>query len=59
MAGPKIPEMFSCKPPSVAAEGSSEVETISGTIEVQAGASNAKPTAIKNTTTNTRWVLRR
>ena len=58
-AGPKIPEMLSCKPPRVAAEGSSEVETISGMIEVQAGDSNAKPAAIRNTATNTTWALRR
>ena len=48
-AGPKIPDMFSCNPPSVAAERSSWGETISGTIEDQAGAANAKPTPIRNT----------
>lgn len=32
-AGPRIPDMFSCNPPSVAAERSSLWETISGTIE--------------------------
>ena len=48
-AGPKIPDMFSCNPPRVAAERSSLGETISGTIEAQAGAANAKPTPIRNT----------
>jgi hypothetical protein len=47
-AGPNIPDMFSCNPPSVTAERSSWGETISGTIEVQASAANAKPTPIRN-----------
>jgi hypothetical protein len=37
IAGPIMPEIFSCRPPSVAAEGSSSFETISGWTDVQAG----------------------
>src|SRR6266436_6505476 len=48
-AGPIIPEMLSCKPLNVAAEGSSASETTWGTIDVQAGALKAKPTPMKNT----------
>jgi hypothetical protein len=46
-AGPRIPEMLSCKPPSVAADGSSSFDTTSGTIAVQAGAVKANPIPIK------------
>src|ERR1700730_2342040 len=42
-AGPIIPEILNCKPPKVAAEPSSEVETTSGTIDVQVGAFRANP----------------
>src|ERR1700722_13324049 len=56
-AGPKIPEMFSCNPPSVVAERSSFWETISVTIEDQAGAANAKPTPIRNTDIRTTEML--
>src|SRR3984893_7421297 len=48
-AGPIIPEMLSCKPLNVAAEGSSASETTWGTIEVQAGALKANPTPMINT----------
>ena len=48
-AGPIIPEMFSCKPPKIPAEGSSTFETTSDTLDVQAGAFKAKPTPIANT----------
>src|ERR1700722_7598671 len=58
-AGPTIPEMFICNPPSVAAERSSSGKTISGTLEAQAGAANAKPTPIKNTENRITDVLRR
>src|SRR6202795_2057827 len=47
IAGPRIPEMLSCKPPSVAADGSSSSDTISGTIAVQAGALKANPIPVK------------
>ena len=53
-AGPIIPEMLSCKPLKVAAEGSSASETTWGTIDVQAGALKAKPTPMKNTQTRMR-----
>ncbi len=42
-AGPMMPERFSCNPPKAAAEGSSSLETTSGTIAVQAGALKANP----------------
>src|SRR5260221_11240486 len=42
-AGPLMPERFSCKPPKAAAEGSSSLETTSGTIEVQSEAFEANP----------------
>src|ERR1700726_3456492 len=47
--GPIIPEMLSCKPLKVAADGSSPSETTWGTIDVQAGALKAKPTPTRNT----------
>src|ERR1700730_9620010 len=47
IAGPRIPEMLSCKPPSVAADGSSSFDTSSGIIAVQAGALKANPIPIK------------
>ena len=47
IAGPRIPEMLSCKPPRVAADGSSLSDNISGTIAVQAGALKANPIPIK------------
>src|ERR1700719_1774153 len=53
-AGPIIPEMFSCKPLNVTAEGSSASETTWGTIDVQTGALKAKPTPMKNTQTRMR-----
>src|SRR5260370_38781714 len=49
IAGPIMPEMFNCKPPTVEAAGSSSLETISGWIDVQAGEQNAKPHPIKKT----------
>src|SRR6202011_3810721 len=58
-AGPIIPEMLSCKPLKVAAEGSSPSDTTWGTIDVQAGALKAKPTPRKNTPTRMRQGLRR
>ena len=48
-AGPIIPEIFSCKPLRVAADGNSSSETTSGTIAVQAGALKANPVPIRNT----------
>ena len=42
-AGPTIPERFSCTPPSVIAEGSSSLLTMSGTMAPQTGAPNARP----------------
>ena len=42
-AGPTIPERFSCTPPSVTAEGSSSLLTMSGTMAPQTGAPNASP----------------
>lgn len=48
-AGPIIPEIFSCKPLKVAADGNSASETTSGTIAVQAGALKANPVPIRNT----------
>src|ERR1700730_10071092 len=47
--GPIIPEMLSCKPLKVAADGSSPSETTWDTIDVQAGALKAKPTPSRNT----------
>src|SRR3984893_6952333 len=58
-AGPIIPEMLSCKPLKVAAEGSSPSDTTWGTIDVKAGALKAKPTPRKNTPTRMRQGLRR
>src|ERR1700693_214801 len=49
MAGPTIPQMLSCKPPRVTAEGSSSFDTTSGITALQAGAQNAKPTPIRKT----------
>lgn len=48
-AGPTIPEIFSCKPLRVAADGNSSSDTSSGTIAVQAGALKANPIPIRNT----------
>ena len=42
-AGPRMPERFNCTPPSVMAEASSSLLTISGTIAPQTGAVNARP----------------
>jgi len=42
-AGPIMLEIFSCRPPSVTAEESSESETKSGTIAAIAGPLKAKP----------------
>ena len=42
-AGPTMPERFSCTPPSVIAEGSSSLLTMSGTMAPQTGAPNASP----------------
>ena len=42
-AGPTIPERFNCTPPSVIAEGSSSLLTISGTTAPQTGAPKASP----------------
>ena len=42
-AGPTIPERFSCTPPSVIAEGSSSLLTMSGTTAPQTGAPKASP----------------
>ena len=42
-AGPTIPERFSCTPPSVTAEGSSSLLTISGTMAPHTGALKASP----------------
>ena len=42
-AGPTIPERFSCTPPSVIAEGSSSLLTMSGTMAPQTGAPKASP----------------
>src|SRR5580704_13822837 len=58
-AGPIIPEMFSCKPPKIVAEGSSALETTSDTIDVQTGAFRAKPTPMRNTKTRITWGLRK
>src|SRR6516225_1623785 len=58
-AGPTIPEMFSCKPAKVVAEGNSVLETTSETVDVQTGAFSAKPTPIKNTPARITEGLRR
>ena len=42
-AGPTMPERFSCTPPSVIAEGSSSLLTMSGTTAPQTGAPKASP----------------
>src|SRR5208337_3724628 len=57
--GPTIPEIVSCNPLKVAAEGSSESETTWGTIDVQAGALKANPIPMKNTLTRMRGALSR
>src|SRR5580704_14535954 len=58
-AGPIIPEMFSCKPPKIVAEGSSAFETISDTLDVKTGAFRAKPIPMRNTKTRITWGLRK
>src|SRR6202795_5097561 len=58
IAGPRIPEMLSCNPPSVAADGSSSSDTSSGTIAVQAGALKANPIPIRKTQIKIRYGLR-
>src|SRR5580704_4105860 len=58
-AGPIIPEMFSCKPPKMVAEGSSAFETTSDTLDVQTGAFRAKPTPTRKTKTRITWGLRK
>src|ERR1700722_10368175 len=58
IAGPRIPEILSCKPPSVAAEGSSSSDTSSGTIAVQAGALKANPIPIRKTQKRIMYGLR-
>src|SRR6202047_3258858 len=58
IAGPRIPEMLSCKPPSVTADGSSSSDTSSGTIAVQAGALKANPIPIRKTQIKIRYGLR-
>ena len=47
--GPIIPEIFICSPPSVFAEASSSLETISATTDEEAGEPNAKPRLKRNT----------
>ena len=49
VAGPMIPQRLSCNPPNVTADASSSLVTTSGTMELKAGALNAKPTPIKKT----------
>ena len=58
IAGPRIPEMLSCKPPSVAADGSSSSDTSSGTIAVQAGALKANPIPVRKIQTRIMYGLR-
>ena len=58
-AGPMIPEMLSCKPPKVTAEGSSAFETTSDMVDVQVGAFRAKPTPMRNTKARITLGLRR
>jgi hypothetical protein len=48
-AGPRIPPRFICTPPRVMADASSSFWTISGTIDPQTGALNAKPIPSKKT----------
>ena len=56
-AGPTIPERFSCTPPSVTAEGSSSLLTMSGTIAPQTGALNASPIPSAKMQASTELVL--
>ena len=57
-AGPKIPAIFTCTPPSVTAEGSSSLLTILGTIALQTGALKAMPTPSANTHRSTQLMLK-
>ena len=56
---PIIPEILNCKPPKLAAEPSSEVETTSGTIDVQVGAFRANPPPRRKILISIRQGLRR
>src|SRR5262249_34313449 len=48
-AGPRKLDMFSRTPPRTIAEGSTSLETTSGTTDIHAGALHANPTHKKNT----------
>src|SRR6516162_8760248 len=58
-AGPSIAEMFSCNPLKVEAEGSSSLDTISGTTAEKAGALNANPVPMRNTEPRMTFGVRR
>jgi len=57
-AGPRIPAMFTCTPPSVTAEGSSSLLTTLGTIALQTGALKARPTPSAKTQRRIELMLR-
>ena len=50
-AGPRIPDIFSCSPPRVKADGNSSSVTSCGTSDAHAGALTAKPRPSTNTPT--------
>src|SRR6266404_652100 len=58
-AGPTIAEMFSCSPLKVEAEGSSSLDTISGTTAEKTGALNANPVPIRNVEPRMTYGVRR
>src|SRR5258707_11558363 len=58
-AGPIIPEMFSCSPLKVDAEGSSSLDTISRTTAEKTGALNANPVPLRNIDPRMRYGVRR